>query len=173
MTTVPVTILQGSGFQLRPFGECSHIANLFQDFYLTATDERMKRFTQVPDPYSEEECKKFLSNISGMTWAIIVDDRYCGNITLREQPHDCVDVGYCTAPWARGKGLMTKVLSLLMDYAFHHGIHRFEVKAHVDNAASRHVAEQAGARFEGIARHGERNKGRWHDLAVYARLSTD
>jgi RimJ/RimL family protein N-acetyltransferase len=44
---------------------------------------------------------------------------------------------------------------------------------HPDNAASRRVAEKAGYQFEGIARGAWYNRGKHHDVAVYAVLQKE
>jgi len=63
------------------------------------------------------------------------------------------EIGYgLRADW-RGRGLTTRAVRLVTDWAFFRaGIARLELGAAVDNAASRRVAERAGFRPEGVAR---------------------
>ena len=58
-------------------------------------------------------------------------------------------------------------------HAHEAGIHRVELRAAVDNHASRRVAERAGFRLEGICRDAELLRGEYNDLAVYSHLATD
>ena len=63
------------------------------------------------------------------------------------------EIGYgLRADW-RGRGLTTRAVRLVSDWAFFRaGFARLELGAAADNAASRRVAERAGFRAEGIAR---------------------
>ena len=63
------------------------------------------------------------------------------------------EIGYGLRPGWRGRGLTTRAVRLVSDWAFSRaGFARLELGAAVDNAASRRVAERAGFRSEGIAR---------------------
>lgn len=149
------------------------------DIYLCAIDDRMKKYTQVPYEYTREMALDFATRqTSHIVFALQCDEfgeRYCGNIEARlvDASIPSVSIGYNTAPWARGRGLQARALDLLMKYCFANGINRVEVRAAVDNSASRHVAEVAGCQFEGIMRHGENLHGKLQDLAVYAKLAAD
>lgn len=78
----------------------------------------------------------------------MVEGRYCGNIALRVAEEQAAgELGYCTAPWARGRGLTTRAVRLVTDHAFAHGLRELVLRAAVDNAASRRVAEAAGFTF--------------------------
>ncbi len=63
------------------------------------------------------------------------------------------EIGYGLRAGWRGRGLTTRAVRLVTDWAFFRaGIARLELGAAVDNVASRRVAERAGFRPEGIAR---------------------
>ena len=68
---------------------------------------------------------------------------------------------------------MRRAVAMVSSHAFDQGVHRLEIRAGVDNAASRHVAEVCGYTFEGIIRDGELLHGKFHDLAQYSLLATD
>lgn len=167
--------LRAGELTLVPWKNAHTIPNVVEDLVESCVDERMTTFTMVPLNYTKDMAESFLGDHDVVRWALVHDGRYCGNIELRldNQEFAHINVGYATAPWARGKGLMTTALRLVRDHAFSQGAFRFEVKANVDNAASRHVAEASGFRFEGIQRGGEILRGKVNDLAVYALLSTD
>lgn len=160
---------------LLPWKNVRDIEGVKMDLFTCCRDERMLRFTTIPEGYTEEMAESFLSQNDAVRWALVHQGRYCGNIELRLDHLDYahVNVGYSTAPWARGKGLMSRALRLVRDYAFEQGVFRFELKADVNNSASRHVADVNGFRFEGVQRGGEILRGSVIDLAVYALLSTD
>jgi len=63
------------------------------------------------------------------------------------------EIGYGLRPDWRGRGLTTRAVRLVSNWAFYRaGLARLELGAAVDNAASRRVAGRAGFRPEGIAR---------------------
>lgn len=82
-------------------------------------------------------------------------------------------MGYMTAPWARGRGLMTSAVKLVRDYAFASGVQRAELCIHPADAGSLRVAEKAGFVYEGIRRNGEVLRGEVRDLAVYSSIPSD
>jgi [ribosomal protein S5]-alanine N-acetyltransferase len=71
----------------------------------------------------------------------------------------------------RGKGYMSEAVQLLTRYLFERKKHnRIRLIIHPDNAASRRVAEKCGYQYEGIMRGAWYNRGKNHDVAVYAVL---
>ncbi|WP_051259238.1 GNAT family N-acetyltransferase [Schaalia suimastitidis] len=163
------TVLEGTNLRLRPLR-----ASDAEALMTTSNDPRTQQWTTIPSDYTLEMAHDWISNAT-LVWALAdpITDAYLGSIDLRPAEHQMASVGYVTAPWARGRGLQTQALQMLMDYAFANGIHRIEVCVALDNAASRHVAEVAGCTFEGVRRAGQYCRGQWSDLAVYSRLSTD
>jgi RimJ/RimL family protein N-acetyltransferase len=74
----------------------------------------------------------------------------------------------------RGKGVATQAVNLMVRYLFEtKRINRIRLIIHPDNAASRRLAEKCGFRHEGTARGAWYNKGRHHDVEVYAILHDD
>lgn len=74
-------------------------------------------------------------------------------------------------PEQRGKGIMTEVVNLMVRYLFEtKNINRIRLVIHPDNAISRHLAEKCGFRHEGTARGAWYNKGKHHDVEIYAIL---
>ena len=72
-----------------------------------------------------------------------------------------------------GKGIATEALGLLTGWLFDTGhANRLRANVHVDNKASRRVAEKSGFTQEAIARASWYNRGQWHDVAVY-RITRD
>lgn len=86
----------------------------------------------------------------------IFDGEYCGDLNLRwspgtsELPDYCDGhVGYAVVPWKRRRGLATAALRRLAAVAPAYGLQWLDIAMDVDNAASRKVAEAAGATWLG------------------------
>lgn len=74
----------------------------------------------------------------------------------------------------RGTGVCTEAVSLLVRYLFEtKRMNRIRLVIHPDNAASRRIAEKCGFRHEGTSRGAWYNRGRHHDVEIYAILHDD
>ncbi|MXM68094.1 GNAT family N-acetyltransferase [Streptomyces sp. HUCO-GS316] len=86
-------------------------------------------------------------------------------------------VGYWVLPEARGQGVATRALTLAARWAFGElGLHRLELDHALGHAASCHVAERCGFRYEGTLRGAMWEAGRhdtYRDAHLHARLATD
>jgi RimJ/RimL family protein N-acetyltransferase len=84
-------------------------------------------------------------------------------------------IGYRVAPWLRGRGVGTEVLSTVAAWAFAElGIARIQLEHAVANVGSCRVATRAGFILEGVLRSAERDGlGERHDDHVHGRLATD
>ncbi|MDG4808026.1 GNAT family N-acetyltransferase [Micromonospora sp. WMMD1120] len=150
----------------------------------TCRDPESIRWTTVPDPYDRSDAEGYLSYVRD-TWArgdascfVIADpdDRYLGTIDLRLSPSDplLADVGFMSAPEARGRGYMSAALVALSAWGFSTlGLARIEWRANVGNTASRRAAEKAGFTFEGTLRGGVPHRGERVDAWVGALLAGD
>jgi RimJ/RimL family protein N-acetyltransferase len=77
-------------------------------------------------------------------------------------------------PEQRGRGVMTEAVNLMVRYLFEtKNINRIRLVIHPDNAASRRLAEKCHFRHEGTARGAWYNKGKHHDVEIYAILHKD
>lgn len=173
---IPCPTLRDGELGLVPWGEVASISNVRDDLIESCNDPRMVRWTQVPHPYTAEHAEAFLEvPADELRWALVVDGRYSGNVALRlgSEQHRAAEFGYSVAQWARGRGLATRAVRLVSDHALAHGVHRLVIRASVENAASRHVAEQCGYTFEGVLRGAELLRGEFIDHVQYARLATD
>ena len=75
---------------------------------------------------------------------------------------------------ARGRGATSEAVTLLTRYLFEtRQVNRIRLVIHPGNAASRRVAEKCGFRHEGTARGAWYNRGRHHDVEIYAILHSD
>lgn len=122
--------------------------------------------TALPFPYTEDDARWFVeesvprdwANARAVTWAVTgVDEpqEWAGSMSVRllDREDDLGDVGYLTAPWARGQGWTTRALTLACRFGFGPWrLDRLEWRALIGNDASRRVAEKVGFRFEGVQR---------------------
>ncbi|GGM20544.1 hypothetical protein GCM10011608_01390 [Micromonospora sonchi] len=150
----------------------------------TCQDPETLRWTTVPERYDRSAAESFLTfcqdNWAGGTTAsyVIADgqDGYVGSIDLRLSPTDplLADVGFMTAPTARGRGYQPAALAALATWGFATlGLARIEWRANVGNVASRRVAEKAGFTMEGTARSALNHRGDRVDAWVGALLAED
>ncbi len=174
---LPTTVITGQRIRLRTLRDQDA-----DELVAISVDPAIIRYSAIPDDYTSDTALDYIrgaqSPENSAIWAFELLDtpgRLAGVIELRGiYPHvGYLDVGYRTAPWARGKGAAKEALALTVDHAFAHGCHRIELLAAVDNIASRRVAERCGFQLEGIARDREYLRGKYRDLAIYSRLSTD
>ncbi|MEU1898572.1 GNAT family protein [Nocardiopsis dassonvillei] len=81
------------------------------------------------------------------------------------------EVGVWVVPKARGKGLATRALWTMTDWAIRgRGLHRVELRTSPANAETRAVAERLGMRREGTLRQAVPVGGVRHDSEVWAVL---
>ncbi|RIV34640.1 N-acetyltransferase [Micromonospora radicis] len=151
---------------------------------IACQDPDTQRWTTLPQEYDRPAAESFLSHCRD-TWAggtaacfVIADrqDRYAGSIDLRLSATDplLADVGFLTAPHARGRGYQPAALLALCAWGFAAlGLARIEWRANVGNVASRRVAEKAGFTVEGVARNALNHRGTRVDAWVGALLAED
>ncbi len=83
-------------------------------------------------------------------------------------------IGYWLGEKYQGKGLMTKAVSAMVDYAFNvEGLNRVEIRCATDNHKSRAIPERLGFTLEGCLRDNECLYGRFVDHIVYSILKKE
>ena len=130
---------------------------------------------QIPQPYSLSDALDYIGGVGEQAFAILDEDgRLAGSIGVRwNEPRDVGEIGYWARRDVRGCGLMTRALVLIASFAIRHeGAARVQLRADVENTASRRVAEKAGFTFEGVLRaaHWNERLGRRQDWAMYSLL---
>jgi RimJ/RimL family protein N-acetyltransferase len=136
----------------------------------------------IPDPYTPSDAEEFVSKTCrdltegrGVGLAITGDGGLLGAVGLHLAAYQpgVAEVGYWLAAGARGRGVATAATRALTDWAFEElGLHRVELFAATDNAASRAVAERAGFELEGVRRAWREVHSEPTDFAGYARISS-
>jgi len=157
------------------------------------TDPDIARWTTVPSPYTRADAEGFITQfvVQGwqqerdFTWAVrapgAVDGPVLGmmGVSIRAgEPGSPLsgEIGYWTAPDARGRGLTTAAGRLVVDWALDPdglGLQRLQWLAFVGNWPSRRVAWKLGFRFEGTMRRHGLQRGRLLDDWIGAVLPDD
>jgi RimJ/RimL family protein N-acetyltransferase len=145
-----------------------------------ASDPEIARWLPVPVPYTVDDARSWALEVTPREWfdgsvatAAVVDaetDELVGAISLTLRT-GIGEVGYWTAPWARGHGVAVRATRLLTAWGVRElGLPRVELLTDVDNLASQRVADGAGFVREGVARAARpatRREGRV-DMVVWA-----
>ncbi|GAB3649010.1 GNAT family N-acetyltransferase [Glycomyces tarimensis] len=152
----PVLDTDVAGLRLRRLDERD-----LDDLTAACADAETQRFTTVPRGYTRELADSWLRTCRGR-WDrgesvlyVLADaeDRYCGSVELKLGAPGEAEIGYFSAPWARGRGWMTAAAKRLCRLGFEElSLERIEWRAVVGNEASRRVAEKVGFVIEGVRR---------------------
>jgi RimJ/RimL family protein N-acetyltransferase len=156
------------------------------------TDPTIAEWTVVPSPYSTADARGFVENFvrSGweqeqrFTWAVrapgVVDGTALGMVGMSCEGEPGTqrrgELGFWTAPDARGRGLTTEAARLVVDWALDPeglGLQRVQWQAYVGNWASRRVAWKLGFRFEGTLRRYGQQRGTLRDSWMASLLPAD
>lgn len=175
----PDVVLKTPRLTLRPFEPDDVEAVL-----AAANDPETQRWLPLPRPYLREHAEGWCGEKSatvrtsgqGIVRAVERDGRLAGCIDLKhvDWTAKCAEIGYWTAPDARGAGVITEATRELARWALAEmGFERVELRIAPGNTASLRVAVKAGFVREGIAR----NAGLVHDgrvdLVVCSLISAD
>lgn len=130
----------------------------------------------VPQPYTLADARAYLGSLGEQAFAITDagTERVLGSIGLRwNETGDVGEIGYWLRADARRGGLATRALVLVSRFGLGRaGVARLQLRADVENVASRRVAEKAGYTLEGVLRsaHWNARLGRRQDWAMYSLL---
>jgi RimJ/RimL family protein N-acetyltransferase len=154
--------LEGPGVRLRPFTE-SDAARIVE----ACTEQRTRHWlAELPTPYDADAALAFIDSQSGVRatgrgirWAVADADAdsLLGSVGLFDLTEDLAfgEIGYWTHPDARGRGVMTAAVGLVLEHAFDTlGLRRVKAYAALDNTASRRVLEANGMTEHGVERLG-------------------
>lgn len=177
--TFPPVTLRGERVVLRPIASADVPA-----IAEACGDEVIQEWLPLPNPYRLEDARWFvdvfapqqLASGDGIVFGIEFEGRLAGAIDLKRTDWRAraTEIGYWTAPWARGRGVMTEAVRtlstwLIRDRAFT----RLEIRAATGNLASQRVALAAGYQREGVARNGGFVHSGLVDLAVFSLIEAD
>ncbi|MCI1779612.1 MAG: GNAT family N-acetyltransferase [Bacteroidales bacterium] len=132
---------------------------------LSDTEKYIKSVYSGPEENREE------------VFVIIYRNSFAGLIGFlnTEKPNKKTEIGYWLSKKYTGKGIMTKSVNALINYAFGScGINKVQIKCAVGNIRSGNVAKRLGFKFEGIERDGELLQGgKFTDSEVYGLLKKE
>ena len=155
------------------------------------SDQRTQHWLRhMPRSYTDAEARGWLHHTversslgQGIWWAVAdpVDGRLLGSVSLpRINQGGEAEIGYWTHPAARGRGVMTEAVGLLVDHAFTAeaagglGMRRLTLHAAAGNAASQQVARANGFAEFGRERQAELlGDGRYDDMLLFDLLAAE
>ena len=109
-------------------------------------------------------------------YLLLEAERVVGGIGLHgiDVANRHAEIGYWLAADRQGRGVMTSACRAVTDYGFRElRMHRLEIRCAVENARSRAIPERLGYAHEATIASFVFLDGRFHDVAVYARLNPD
>jgi RimJ/RimL family protein N-acetyltransferase len=166
---------------LRPFR-----ADDVDAVFRSCQDPETRRWlANLPEPYTRADAERFVTDVALRGRAegreLICAVEADGELVASSGLHHLQDgarlgpeIGYWTAPWARGRGHAAEAARGLADWAFAHGAFRVHLFTDVANTASQRVAERAGFRREGVVRRClDQRDGSWTDAVLFGRVPGD
>jgi RimJ/RimL family protein N-acetyltransferase len=152
--------------------------------YEVCQDPEIQRWTRVPSPYTKEDARSFVEDISPKAWAdgsgapFGVFDPGSGELLASaginrfNRVDGTAEIGFWAAPSARGRGVVTAATLAIAQWCFaEQDVGRVEWEAMVGNHSSLRVAQKAGFAYEGIRRGGLVQRGARLDAWLGALLA--
>ncbi len=143
-------------------------------------DEEITRWLdQIPQPYGLEHALAYIRGVTGNAREarFALTDANAGRLlgsigATWNEAGDVAEIGYWLRADGRGRGATTRAVLLLTRWVVGEGAARVQLRAAVENVASRRVAEKAGFRLEGVLRaaHWSPRLERRVDWAMYSLL---
>lgn len=109
----------------------------------------------------------------GLTTVIIYKDKIGGVTGFNELDwgNKTAYIGYWLGEKYQGKGIMTKTVRVLTDYAFRHlNMNKVDIRAALENEKSQAVPKRLGFRREGLVNQAEWLYDRYVDHVIYGML---
>ncbi|MFC4558442.1 GNAT family N-acetyltransferase [Virgibacillus kekensis] len=134
----------------------------------TKTIEDSKTFIRLAE--------KSLIEKRGLTTGIFYENNLAGVIGFNnfDWSNEIGYIGYWLGTDFQGKGIMTRAVNGLIDYAFHSlGLNRIEIRAAYGNRRSRAIPERLGFQIEGQIRQAEWLYDHYVDHVVYGMLASE
>ncbi len=131
---------------------------------------------RYPYPYSLEDARKFIKNLSFQDPVPVFAIIYKGNIAgsfgfefYNDIWEKNLEIGYWLAEEYWGKGIMTKTISSMINYAFQNfNINRIFAKVFGNNTASQRVCEKAGMKKEAVLEKAIYKNNEYYDDIIYS-----
>jgi RimJ/RimL family protein N-acetyltransferase len=146
-------------------------------------DSVIVRWTELPLSHTEEAALVWMARTeetrqAGHAVALAIVDAKLGVVLgscdiRRPDPDDAAlgEVGFLLAEEARGRGVATRAVGLLVDWSFRElGMERVQGLVHPDNPRSAGVLERLGFRHEGVLRDYRAGKAGREDRILFSVL---
>jgi RimJ/RimL family protein N-acetyltransferase len=155
-----------------------------EDVRRACSDPLTVRFLPVPSPYTLADGLFYVGRLVPEQWMdggaanVAVTDATTGKLLgavglkLELREHGIGEVGYWTAPWARGHGVAGRAAQLHAHWGLDVlGLNRIELLADVENLASQRAAEKGGFVREGVLRRSRPDRtGEARDMVLFSRI---
>ncbi|GHT30615.1 putative ribosomal N-acetyltransferase YdaF [Bacteroidia bacterium] len=113
----------------------------------------------------------------GYSFTIRYKTQFAGMIGFKDtdKQNRKTEIGYWLSEKFQGKGIVTKSVKKLCDFAFNElNINRIQIKCAVGNERSKSIPKRLGFTFEGIERSGELlTESIFTDIEIYSKLFKD
>lgn len=145
-------------------------------------DPETHRWTPLPEPQSVQEAREWITTRIEQAatdehehFAVQTrhPDELAGGVNVFFHEPWRAELGYFIVPGARRRGLASRAVSLVAEWAHRNGVERLEALIDAENVASFPVVESAGFRREGLVRSYRRLHGVPRNMYIYARLASD
>lgn len=138
------------------------VASDAEAIYEACQDPDIQYYTTVPSPYTRADAEAFVTLVDGWwddgseyVWAVHAPEGFAGMVGLHKIGAGGTELGFWTAPEARGNGYMTEAARAVLDFAFGPmRLERVTWRAVVGNRGSARVAQKLGFQYEGVQRKG-------------------
>lgn len=146
-------------------------------------DEEIRHWFGFPEVVPSREIQaaaverwraSYADNRSTVNFLVEHEGRPAGWVEVRDKGDGVGDLSWGLYAGFRGKGLATRAVALLINYAFNElKLARLEAQTDPANIPSLRVAQRNGMRREGLAREFGTRDGARTDAVLFARLASD
>lgn len=147
-------------------------------------DAVIVRWTGVPANYTEDAALAWAARTeearrAGRSLSLAITDAATNDVLgscdiRRPDPEDPAlgEIGYLLSENARGRGVATRAMSLLVAWSFRElGMGRLQALVHPDNPRSAEVLDRVGFKYEGLLRHYRAGDAGREDRFLYSVLA--
>ncbi len=137
----------------------------------------------VQDTHSQADTEAFIQSVTGSSsnnrddvFLIWYKEHFAGLIGYKDTDRVNLktEIGYWLVENMSGKGIITRSVKELVDYAFSQmNMNRIQIKCAVGNTKSSAIPKRLGFAFEGVERAGEKHHSGYLDLEIYSILKND
>jgi RimJ/RimL family protein N-acetyltransferase len=152
-----------------------------------SVDPESIAWTTVPVPYTRDDAKRFVRHAMPGGWetdeewgfAVEHEGRLAGTVSLRNKGDRRGEVAFGSHPDARGRGVMSRALRLLLAWGFApveeggRDLHVVTWLAHRGNWGSRRLAWSVGFSYDGLRRGWFEHRGERRDMWMGALVAGD